>query len=871
MKKSYKGKRQNTFVAAFDEGEEVVNMAFATAIDEEGGTSDEAENSEMETQMEYSDQYLQTSDEEDTPDVETLSLASGRRSSAPLHQQSIVYQSDNGELISDQEVKDPFRSDDRLSLPITGNDNNEEDELESFDDSFHTVPQGDEEKENTPPEPVEAVTPPMNSTGYYPQLNPSSHLETNVYCRSGPITLVPSFPDPSVPNNFSLHALREHHLIPLTNSTPHIIVPNPLFIWINSLDEFLAQFPDEFAKLGMIKMQYIINEARQEGLLDKPCIQTYLEMMYLAICKPMVYGHLRPHQSIFALCSDQCELCKHKIEPWSQHLGMGVYVVIREKPNGARYWTYCTPPEYLFNNIPQPVDALLHVLGLDEPFMTDELILMELHCHPEAKCLSTCPICSNYLCQGKYHGEGLYYLGQTVVNNSDELPQPLPIIGNPVDLTIVYKDRIPEFYTELPEPAKPFIDSRALYCTTCRESHTLDIWAEESKSRNPCHTALVHIPHYEDFPTKSFHINMDQTGLKPGESKKWPPLNVNIDTIKKGKLIRYFHPGAAQRQQDTKPHLTSWRVSVIRMQRAEKCKRIEEQAENDDGYYASPVTNPPSSKKGKMGESSTSRAFCSWHNTTHSETDCSDVETETVSKEAQKFFSEISGCSIMETDPDSTFLKKSRDIVDQSVIDTAIRPRSNEFLENLGPLGSTLPPSETLENSAGLSQMEPTWPNTATTPWTDLNACGWHGMHRPESACSLTHLETWSQMPSWVDGPPMVPVISSPESLHVPPPQGSSNITGAVIHNPTPEYAIVPTFQTGEIPVELKHSDKQFVLRQSEDPNDAPHNVTFITGNENCISSFYNPLVAPTPPSEVARWEEENRYNYEQNKVDYYD
>uniref|UniRef100_A0A0W0FZG6 Uncharacterized protein n=1 Tax=Moniliophthora roreri TaxID=221103 RepID=A0A0W0FZG6_MONRR len=535
MKKNYKGKKQNTFVAAFDEGEEIVNMAFATAIDEEGGTSDEAEDSEMETQIEYSDQYPQTSDEENTPDVETLSLTSGRHSSAPLRQQSITYETDNGELISEQEVEDPFHSDDRLSSPITGNDDDKEsldeedtddkeDELESSDESFHTVPLGDEDKENTPSEPVEAVTPPMNSTGYYPQLNPPLYLETSIYMGSGPITLVPSFPDPSVPNNFCLHALRGHHSIPLTHSTPRIIVPNPLFTWINSLDEFLAQFPDEFVKLGMIKMQYIINRARQEGLLDEPCIQNYLEMMYLAVCKPM-----------------------HKIEPWSQHLGMGVYAVLWEKSDGTRYWTYCTPPEYLFNEIPQPVDALLHVLGLDEPFMTDELILMELHCHPEAKCLSTCPICSNHLCQGEYYSGGLYYLGQTVVNNSDEILVLLPIIGNPVDLTIVYKDRIPEFYTELPEPAKPFLDSRALYCTTCRESHTLDVWAEESENRNPCHTTLVHIPHYEDFPTKSFRINMDQTGLKPGESKKWPSLNVNINTIKKGKPIRYFYPDAAQR------------------------------------------------------------------------------------------------------------------------------------------------------------------------------------------------------------------------------------------------------------------------------------------------------------------------------------
>ncbi|ESK82621.1 hypothetical protein Moror_11231 [Moniliophthora roreri MCA 2997] len=206
----------------------------------------------------------------------------------------------------------------------------------------------------------------------------------------------------------------------------------------------------------------------------------------------------------------------------------------------------------------------------------------------------------------------------------------------------------------------------------------------------------------------------------------------------------------------------------------------------------------------------------------------------------------------METDPDSTFLKECKDIVDQSVINTAIRPRSNEFFENPGPSGSTLPSPETPENSTGLSQTEPTWPNMAPTPWTDLQACGWHGMHRPESACSLTRLETWSQMASWVDGPPMVPVTTSPEPLHVPPPQGSSNITGAIIHNSNPEYTIVPTFQTGEIPVELKHSDKQFVLRRSEDPNDAPHNVTFVTGNENRISSFYNPLVTPTPPPEIA-------------------
>uniref|UniRef100_A0A0W0FA78 Uncharacterized protein n=2 Tax=Moniliophthora roreri TaxID=221103 RepID=A0A0W0FA78_MONRR len=230
MKKSYKGKKQNTFVAAFDEGEEVVNMAFATAIDEEGGTSDEAEDSEMETQVEYSDQYSQTSEEEDTPHVKTLSLASGRRSSAPLCQQSITYETDDGELISEQEVEDPFHSNDRLSSPITGNDDeeslgeedtdDEDDELESSDESFHTVPLGDEDKENTPPEPVEAVTPPINSTSYFPQSNPPSH------------------------------------------STLCIIVPNLLFSWINSLDEFLAQFPDKFVKLGMIKMQYIINRAR---------------------------------------------------------------------------------------------------------------------------------------------------------------------------------------------------------------------------------------------------------------------------------------------------------------------------------------------------------------------------------------------------------------------------------------------------------------------------------------------------------------------------------------------------------------------------------------------------------------------------------
>uniref|UniRef100_A0A0W0FZH3 Uncharacterized protein n=1 Tax=Moniliophthora roreri TaxID=221103 RepID=A0A0W0FZH3_MONRR len=208
----------------------------------------------------------------------------------------------------------------------------------------------------------------------------------------------------------------------------------------------------------------------------------------------------------------------------------------------------------------------------------------------------------------------------------------------------------------------------------------------------------------------------------------------------------------------------------------------------------------------------------------------------------------------METDLDSTFLKESRDIVNQSVIDTAIRPTSNEFFENLGPSGFTLPSSATPENSASLSQTEPTWLNMASTPWTDLKACGWHGMHRPELACSFTGVKTWSQLPSWVDGPPNAPppTTSSPEPLHVPPPQGSSNITGAIIHNPTLEYTIVPTFQTGEIPVELKHSDKQFVLRRTEDPNDAPHNVTFVTGNENCISSFYNPLVTPTPPPEVA-------------------
>ncbi|ESK81412.1 hypothetical protein Moror_16551 [Moniliophthora roreri MCA 2997] len=207
------------------------------------------------------------------------------------------------------------------------------------------------------------------------------------------------------------------------------------------------------------------------------------------------------------------------------------------------------------------------------------------------------------------------------------------------------------------------------------------------------------------------------------------------------------------------------------------------------------------------------------------------------------------------------------------MIATTIRQPSNEFLGNPGPSGSTLPSSETLENSTGLSLTEPTWPNTATTPCTGLKACGWHGMHRPESACSLVGIETWSQMPSWVDGPPDAPppVTSSLEPLHVPPPQGSSSITGTIIHNPTLQYVIVPTFQTGEIPVELKHSDKQFVLQRSEDPNDALHNVSFITGNENCISSFYNPLVAPTLPPEVARWEEENRYNYEQNEADYYD
>ncbi|ESK81413.1 hypothetical protein Moror_16552 [Moniliophthora roreri MCA 2997] len=296
-----------------------------------------------------------------------------------------------------------------------------EDELESSDKSFYTVLQGDEDKENTPPEPVEAVTLPMNSTGYYPQLNPPSYMETSIYSGAGPITLVPMFPDPAVPNNFSLHALRGHHSIPLTHSTPHIVIPNPLFTWINSLDEFLAQFPDEFVKLGMIKMQYIVNKARE------------------------------PFTNLWFM--DTCDLTRVSL------LCMGVYAVIQEKPDGARYWTYCTPLEYLFNDIPQPVDALLHVLGLDEQFMTDELILMELHHHPEAKCLSSCPICSNYLCQGKYHGGGLYNLGQTVVTDSDEQLQPLPIIGNPVDLTIVYKDRIPEFYTELPEPLKLFIDS----------------------------------------------------------------------------------------------------------------------------------------------------------------------------------------------------------------------------------------------------------------------------------------------------------------------------------------------------------------------------------------------------------------------------
>ncbi|ESK81458.1 hypothetical protein Moror_15807 [Moniliophthora roreri MCA 2997] len=108
-KKSNKGKRQNTFVAAFDEGEEATIMAFATAISEEGGTSDEAEDSEMETQLEYSNQSSQASDEEDAPDVKTLSLASRQRSSAPLHQQqSIKYQTEDGEIISDQEVEDPF-------------------------------------------------------------------------------------------------------------------------------------------------------------------------------------------------------------------------------------------------------------------------------------------------------------------------------------------------------------------------------------------------------------------------------------------------------------------------------------------------------------------------------------------------------------------------------------------------------------------------------------------------------------------------------------------------------------------------------------------------------------------------------------------
>uniref|UniRef100_A0A0W0FMZ7 CCHC-type domain-containing protein n=1 Tax=Moniliophthora roreri TaxID=221103 RepID=A0A0W0FMZ7_MONRR len=565
---------------------------------------------------------------------------------------------------------------------------------------------------------------------------------------------------------------------------------------------------------------------------------------------------------------------------------MGVYAVIREKPDGARYWTYCTPPEYPFNDILQPVDALLHVLGLDEPFMTDELILMELHHHSEAKCLSSCPICSNHLCQGKYYGGGLYHLEETVITNSDQQLTPLPIIGNPVDLTIVYKDRIPEFYTELPEPEKPFLDSQALYCTTCRESHTLDVWAEESESRNLCHTALVHIPHYEDFPTKSFKVNMDQTGRKPGKLRKWPILNIDYDVIKKGRPIRYFYPDAAQRRQDTKPHTFSWQAcvcsgritkrrnalppnvtprSVTRMQCAEKCKRIKEQVENDQDYYASPSNYPPSPKKGKMGESSTSRAFCSWHNTTHSETNCSDVETEMVSKDkgkSKQFFSEISEQSLI--DLDSTFLKESRDIVTQSMVDSTISPRSNEFLDNPGPSGSTLPSSETPENTAGLSLTEPTWPNTATTPWTDLKACGWHGMHRPESACSLVGIETWCQKPDWtLPLEEIAPLSSSPEPLQVLPPQGSSNITGATIYNLDPNYTIVPTYQSGEIPVELKHSDKQFVLQQVEDLNDAPHNTFFTVGNENRVSSFYNPLVAPTPPPEVARWEEENHYNYE--------
>ncbi|ESK83258.1 hypothetical protein Moror_15075 [Moniliophthora roreri MCA 2997] len=194
-------------------------MAFATAIDEEGGTSDKAEDSEMETQMESSDQYSQTSNEDDTPHVETLSLASGRRYSAPLHQ-SVIYELEDGEVISDQEVEDPFRSNDRFSSPIIGNNEDEseslgdedtEDELESSDESFYTVPLGDKEKENTSPELVEAVTLPMNSTGYTPQLNSPAFMETSIYCGAGPITLVPMFPDPAVPDNFSLHALRGHH------------------------------------------------------------------------------------------------------------------------------------------------------------------------------------------------------------------------------------------------------------------------------------------------------------------------------------------------------------------------------------------------------------------------------------------------------------------------------------------------------------------------------------------------------------------------------------------------------------------------------------------------------------------------------------
>ncbi|ESK80912.1 hypothetical protein Moror_1325 [Moniliophthora roreri MCA 2997] len=247
------------------------------AIDEEGGTSDEAEDSEMESQMDDLDQSSQASHVEVSTDIDSLTFSTILNlqdiecDPATLHHQTIIYRNDNGEVIADTDSLDnPFVANDRSSPTAESESLGEEDmeseeetDLESDSDapSFHTVPLDNRsEKENTPPKPIEAVTPNSYSTPAY-QLHfpPYSYLETNVYTRAGPITLVLYFPGPGLPPDCTLHSLRGHHTIPLMTSYPHLIVPNPMFTWINSLNKFLAQFPDKFVKSEMIKLQYIVN------------------------------------------------------------------------------------------------------------------------------------------------------------------------------------------------------------------------------------------------------------------------------------------------------------------------------------------------------------------------------------------------------------------------------------------------------------------------------------------------------------------------------------------------------------------------------------------------------------------------------------